>query len=350
MTRRALTIATLGGFWGLASHSHATAQTVEWDAPRTEALKIQLNAHAHVRAFLMTRANEASFTYYRADTSADTRLNVASVTKSVLALLAGIAAERGAIAGLDEPLSEFFPEFTHGTGGVALRRVTLRHLLTMSSGLDHTALTADSDFPDFLQRLFAPGLLSHALGRPLRDEPGTRFYYSNIDAHLLALALSRRLGVTLIAFAREALFAPLGIEGVDWPIGQDGVANGASELRLTAPDLLRIGQMMRDGGRWRDRQVVPTAFVREASSRQIASDLPARGPKALWGYGFLWWTSSTPVDNLPAFYATGYGGQFIYVVPALQLVVATLTEQASREVAHRTALLIRDFALPTVAR
>ena len=90
--------------------------------------------------------------------------------------------------------------------------------------------------------------------------------------------------------------------------------------------------------------------MQEATTRKIASDLPARGPQELWGYGYLWWLSSTPRDNLAAYYAAGYGGQFIYVVPGLDLVVATATDPVSREVAGRTALLIRDFALAAVPR
>jgi CubicO group peptidase (beta-lactamase class C family) len=331
----------------LATAAFVTAARSQpaWNTERIQALEAQLRAAPHVRALLMERRG-ASFAYYQQGISASSRMNVASVTKSVVSLLVGIAMARGAIASVEEPLAAFFPEHAQDPGATAMQRVTLRHLLTMSSGFDRGGLTNDSDYLDFSRRLYAPGILAHALARPLAYEPGSRFQYSNIDSHLLALALARRLKVPLADFAQEVLFRPLGINGAEWPPGQDGVPNGAAELRLTAPEMLRIGQMMRAGGSWEGRQLVPAAFVREATARKIASDIPPRGRPELWGYGYLWWLSSTPGDELPAYNASGFGGQFIYVVPALEVVVVALTEQISRAVAIQTATIIREAALP----
>jgi CubicO group peptidase (beta-lactamase class C family) len=342
---RRLVLAAALAAW-VPAHAQPTAPGGGWDTVRIQALEAQLRATPNVRAFLAERRGVPGVSYYRADTSSTSRLNVASVTKSVTALLAGIAIERGAFTSVDETLAAIFPEHAQGPNAAALSRVTLRHLLTLSTGFDRQGLDSNTDYPDFMQRLHAPGHLGHALGRPLVEAPGSRFYYSNTDAHLVAAALARRLKVPLADFARDELFVPLGISGFHWPPGSDGIPNGAGELQLTAPDLLRVGRMVMDGGRWQGRQVVPERFVREATSRLVASDSAPRGPQELWGYGYLWWTSTTPGDHRPAFYAAGYGGQFIYVVPSLDLVVVAITDQVSREVAGRTAAIIRDFALP----
>lgn len=337
-TRRAAVAALAGSFLVPGVRSQPA-----WNTERIQALEAQLRAAPHVRALLMERRG-ASYAYYHQGITGSSRMNVASVTKSVVSLLVGIAMERGLIASVEEPLAAFFPEHAQGPGAAAMQRVTLRHLLTMSSGFAR-ASTYD-DYIDFSRRLYAPGFLAYALARPLAHEPGSRFQYDSVDTHLLALALARRLKVPLAEFAQEVLFHPLGIDGAEWPAGQDGVPNGAAELRLTAPEMLRIGQMMRAGGSWQGRQVVPAAFVREATSRKIATDIPPRGRPELWGYGYLWWLSSIPGDELPAYNASGFGGQFIYVVPALEVVVVTLTEAISRAVAIQTATIIRETALP----
>lgn len=347
--RRAATLALASVCWPTATRAQRAAPVSPWHADRLPALEAQLRANPNVRAFLMERRG-ATFAHYRADTTPNTRANVASVTKTVMSLLVGIAIERGLIASVNEPLADFFTEYARGPYAATMQRVTLRHLLTLTPGFESSGLDANSDFMAFTQRLYQPGILEHALGRRVVDAPGTKFYYSNLDVHLVAMALSRRLKAPMADFARETLFQPLGMETVEWPQGPDGIPNGASELRLSAQELMRLGRMMLDGGMWQGRQLVPRQYILEATTRQVASDAPVRGPAVLWGYGYLIWTASTPGDNLAAYYAAGYGGQFIYVVPALDLVVVATTDQVSREVAGRTAAIIRDFALPAVPR
>jgi CubicO group peptidase (beta-lactamase class C family) len=134
----------------------AYAQTPAFNQDRLQALEAQLRSAPNVRAFLMERRG-TPFAWYRQDTTPTTRLNVASVTKSVLALLVGIAIGQGAIASVDEPLSAFFPEHAQGPNAAALQRVTLRHLLTLSPGFDRRGLDTNTDYPDFRATPVRPG-------------------------------------------------------------------------------------------------------------------------------------------------------------------------------------------------
>lgn len=214
----------------------------------------------------------ASFDYYKQGFTGSSRMNVASVTKSVVSLLVGIAMERGAIASVEEPLAAFFPEHAQGPGAAAMQRVTLRHLLTMSSGFGRA--TTYDDYIDLSRRLYAPGFLAYALARPLAHEPGSRFQYDSTDTHLLALALARRLKVSLMEFAQEALFRPLGLQGAEWPVGSDGIPTGGSDMRLTAPEMLHPRRRIAGLQRVRFRRAV---HLHRACARGGRGDAHRRG-------------------------------------------------------------------------
>jgi CubicO group peptidase (beta-lactamase class C family) len=164
------------------------------------------------------------------------------------------------------------------------------------------------------------------LERPMRAPPGDRFAYDGLSADLLSVALSRaiRRGARMDArqFARRRLFDPLGIRDYAWSAQAEGSPRGETDLFLTPRDMARIGLLMLRGGRWGDRRIVSQGFVAEATSRRNPG-----GPPLGAAYGYLWWVTKTRA-GLDAFFAAGSGGQLVYVVPALDLVVAVLAQAA----------------------
>jgi CubicO group peptidase (beta-lactamase class C family) len=160
------------------------------------------------------------------------------------------------------------------------------------------------------------------LERPLQVEPGTRWNYSGGDTQLLAGVLQRSTGRWLIEFARSELFEPIGIKQFEWAkMAANGEAAAGSGLRLRPRDMAKIGLLVLNRGRWSDHQIVPENWI-EVSTRTHISGIDPN-VKAL-GYGYQWWTYQ-PEDEghrSPIVIGLGYGGQRIYIVPALDLVVA----------------------------
>ncbi len=238
--------------------------------------------------------------------------NLASVTKSVMTTLIAIAADRGAL-GLDRPMLEFFPDRTIANLDDRKRRITVRHLAGMTSGL---ACIGEHDEPTLHEMNASPDWAQFALDLPMAAEPGTRFSYCSPGMHLLSAILQRATRQSALDFAREHLFGPLGIEHAAWPADPQGVSHGWGDLRLYPRDAAKIGYLWLRGGRWEGRQIAPRDWVEASSRVQVETG-------AAWGndYGLGWWVMP---DETPAgFAASGRGGQWVGVYPSLGVVAVT---------------------------
>jgi CubicO group peptidase (beta-lactamase class C family) len=263
------------------------------------------------------------------------------VTKSVLSILIGIALAEGHIRSIDQPMLDFFPEFAGKPLEPEVRNITLRHLLTMSDGISRENL-------DF-------SLTEGKLSVPLRHEPGADFYYNSMSPQILSIILTRSTGLKARDFAMKQLFQPLGISEVRW-FEQDGYSLGAFGLELTTRDLAKLGLLFLEEGRWAGRRIVPPEWIAEATRPHIrvprsAAFAALTGPYFTDQYGFYWWIR--PRQQAPAYMAQGYGGQFLYVIPDLDLlVVITTNDEDRKENLHSLAYLalIDDYIAPAVVR
>ena len=249
----------------------------------------------------------------------DTLHDIRSVTKSVTSLLYGIALARGEAPGPDEPLLDHFPEYSDLAADAERRRLTVRHALTMSLGLDWNedvpyTSTANSE----IAMEFAPDRYRFVLERPIVEEPGRHWHYSGGATALIGRLIANGAGRPLQDFAREVLFEPLGI-AFEWMVGSDGVASPASGLRLAPRSLARIGQLVLRDGAWGDRQVVPKPWLKEALRTQLQIE-PG------FDYGYQWYlgTIVEEADGRPVRWVGGIGngGQRLFVMPDLDLVIA----------------------------
>jgi CubicO group peptidase (beta-lactamase class C family) len=266
---------------------------------------------------------EAHFFPYDGKTPHD----LASATKSVTTTLVGIAIGRGKIKSVKDPMLSFFSGLTIANKDERKERVTLEHLMTMSSGLDCKSQGGE---PTLWEMLDSPNDVQHMLDLPMVAEPGANFVYCSGGMHLLSAIIARTAGSTegaaqsgrTEAFAREALFTPLGIREVVWPPDPQGVNHGFGNMHMLPRDMAKLGWLFLNQGKWDGKQIVPAEWVAAATRAQKNT-----GGSRDYGYG--WWIPKTAPskpdsqkpEDLIAFEASGRGGQQISVLPTKNTVV-----------------------------
>lgn len=303
----------LAGPWPLAA-----PESVGLDPVRLEGAAARAARQPRTRSLLVARHGALAFERYAAGVGPETRFDVRSVTKSVVSLLTGIAARDEAIA-LDASIAPHLSTRWRLDAEDAL--VTPRHLLTMTSGFAWDESTAAG----YNAWVTSPDPVQYLLDQPHSAPPATRWNYNSAGVHVLGVVLQRTLSRPLPEYAQEKLFGPLGITSALWEPLPDDTANGGSGLDLAARDLLKLGQLVLQRGWSGEREVVPEAWIAE-TTRPAYAWRSSAGPLPSVGYGGLWWVS----DPEPAaLFAWGYGGQFLYVSPALDLVVVVTTEWRS---------------------
>jgi CubicO group peptidase (beta-lactamase class C family) len=260
---------------------------------------------------------------FDAGTKHDTR----SISKSVTSLLVGIALDRGLLTALDTPIFSFFPEY-YDLRTPEKDRITLRHLLTMSSGLawDETSASYGDASNTYWQMGAAPRSDRFVLEQPLAALPGTVFNYNSGNAELLGVILRRVSGKRLDQFAKEALFDPLGIEDWDWDDSSAFNPDAASGLRLRPRDLAKIGELVLERGNWHGRQIVSSSWIEDSTTPRLSGKgLMFDSPEGISSYGYLWWLGRSPPEHpeRDIIAGSGYGGQRLFILPRLGVVVAT---------------------------
>jgi CubicO group peptidase (beta-lactamase class C family) len=236
--------------------------------------------------------------------------NIKSASKSVISALVGIAIARGEIPGVKAPIATYFPDSVAGAVADARRAITIEDLLTMRSGLETTSNR------NYGAWVLSRNWVSHALSRPLVTDPGTRMVYSTGNTHLLSAILTKATDASTRRFAQDALAGPLGFTLADWPRDPQGVYFGGNDMLMTPRQMVAFGELYLNRGTRGGVEVVPAAWVDESFVARTES--PRAGDRS---YGYGWWIRD--MAGYPAYYAWGYGGQFIFVLPDLELVVVT---------------------------
>lgn len=252
---------------------------------------------------------------------------VRSITKGLASILTGVALQKGMITSVDTPVASFFAEEVgEQKWSTRKQRMTLAQVLTMTSGLRGNDW--EDDYAETYRTWAAEDWVDVTLRRPVVREPGSRFAYNGSSLMLLSGILAQQAEMAIPAFAEQHLFAPLGIEQVGWMQARNGATYFGSGLRMRPRDLAKIGQLMLNGGAWNGERILSQEWVTESTTKHVALKKSER-----W-YGYLWWIREAETrkhGTVEGFYLSGKGGQFVFVVPALELVVVLTAGNYDRE-------------------
>ncbi|HPH11568.1 MAG TPA: serine hydrolase [Thermotogota bacterium] len=275
--------------------------------------------------------------------------HVASVTKSVISALIGMAIDKGFIESIDRSVLDFFPEYLPDPSNILIRQITLRHLLTMTTPfLWHTGISGNEPLDRLRrQKKWVPYILS-LMGRNGRLGD---FQYCTAGIHVLSAILTRTTGLCAREFANENLFRPVGMREIPdhptqsfgledifgkkltgWIADPEGNTVGGWGLTLTPRDMARFGTLYLNKGRWEGLQVIPEAWVRDSIVKNEAM------------YGYLWWLREE--TDLFAFSAMGSGGNIICCIPDKEMVVAIASGIVAKPKDRWP--IIADYLIPAI--
>lgn len=242
-----------------------------------------------------------------------------SVTKTVTSIVIGTAVTRGEFPSLDTPVLSFFNADSVANVDERKRKMTIRHLLTMTDGIDWDENRPYGDNANTAIGLEASyDWIRYTIDRPMMAEPGTRFNYNSGASELLAHVFWRATGMDVEEYAARHLFGPVGIRDWYWKRTPAGLPDTEGGLYLASEDLARLWYLFLRDGNWNGRRVLSSDWVRQSVSPAIAV---ANRPGAA-RYGYKWWLWQNPTDSTKVMWGgSGFGGQFPIAIPEEDMVV-----------------------------
>jgi CubicO group peptidase (beta-lactamase class C family) len=285
-----------------------------------------------IRSILVVRHGHMVFErYYQNCTPYNFHL-ICSDTKSFTGALTGIALHKGYIKSINQKIVEFFPEYVTAQSDSQIGEVTIENLLTMTSGFRWNEFDPGYGSPDWIKYSFQ---------LPFLSQPGEYFNYNTLALQILPGIINRKSHMNHSQFADRYLFGPLGVYRHIWPTDPQGNNIGGADLMLRSRDMAKFGYLYLKEGFWRGKQIIPASWVKESTRRHSNGGAP-HGEE----YGYLFWI--TKVKGHSAYFAGGFGGQFIYVVPDLDLVVVITSNIDRHHEENRS--IIPDYIIPAIER
>lgn len=290
---------------GLPDHSFA--QRGDSDRVSIEEVFSHGETIPSLRSILVQKNGQLLGEKYFRDVTPTRAYNIKSASKSVIALLVGIAIDEGYIDSLDVPISTYFPEYFARDNDPLKKSITIQDLITMRAGL------ASTSSPDYGKWVASRSWIRYALNQPFVEDPGGRMVYSTGSTHLLSVIITKATGMSTKRFAERYLFGPMDIRVGGWDRDPEGYYMGGNNMALTPADMLKIGQMVLDEGVYNEQRIVSKEWLIESFRTYTFSNFNP------YGYGYGWWKQK--VNGYQTIFAWGYGGQYIFIIPELDATV-----------------------------
>ncbi|WP_428229552.1 serine hydrolase domain-containing protein [Flavobacterium sp.] len=268
---------------------------------------------------------EEYFNGYKRDSLHDSR----SSFKSITSLLVGIAIDKGFIKDVNQKVYTFFPENPSLKTDKFKKLLTIKNLLEMKSGFDCEEFNDTKDCEEEMSA--SKNWVDYALNLPMKDKPGEIWSYTSVDPMILSGVISKATHMSIMDFAKKYLFEPLGISSYKWTLDPSGNGMTGGSFYILPVDMIKLGQLVKDKGVWGHQQIVSKKWIAESTICDIAipdfsnmksSRSKAGDPQPAY-YGYYWYRETIKTKDLQenVLFASGNGGQFIFIIEDLNLTV-----------------------------
>jgi len=293
-------------------------------------VEIQAN-HPYLQSILVKQANEVLHEKYYHRCTKGTLFDVRSITKSVVCTMGGIAFDKGLLTNIDQKIVEIFPDYIPFVKDTKFNQITIRHLLSMTSGIE-------TFIPSFLIAKLKADILKILCESDVVSVLGAVFKYKDMPSQILIYVLEKVVNQNLETFAQENLFQPLKITDYSWKKDANKKLFAGFGIKFSARSLAALGQLYLQKGVFDGKPVVSAWWIEQVTQLQSAGGFPFDAQ-----YGLLWWLAKFGTHTM--FFAGGFGGQFIFVVPDLQaVIVITADTKIFRDLPIRE--MVENFIIP----
>ncbi|WP_445664198.1 serine hydrolase domain-containing protein [Fodinibius sp. AD559] len=319
------------GIHGVDARSVSPADSVSLQQIQHSATSI----HSVTSLLIQQDGEQLAKFYFRGMEEGETT-NIKSASKSIISLLVGIAVDEGYIESIEQPIRSYFENYFNANPDSVKEMITIENLLTMRSGLETTS------FHNYGRWVISDNWVEFALDQPLEKQPGGDMAYSTGTSHLLSVIISKATGMTTKSFAEKQLFGPMGIKVGGWDRDPQGYYMGGNNMALAPEDMVKIGQMMLNDGVYNDKRIISRDWIVDSFKTYTRSNFNP------YNYGYMWWNK--PVGDYKVYFAWGYGGQYIFIIPNLNatVVLTGALDNATQSRSYKEPVfdLLREQIIP----